>query len=273
VELVIQMLVVFVVKQLLSMATEMGLPTAAELQAGKQRPPQPQWEEDWALAPSRKLHLFDEYLEMVLQFGFLTLFMAAMPLAPMFALLNNVMELRLDAWKMLRLMRRPLARRASDIGAWEQILSSLGALSLVTNAVVVGFTSEQVPRLVYRLTASNGSFDGYIEWRLSSFNTADFEAASQVANSSEAICYYRDFRQPEPPYNWRPEHWHVLAARLSFVLVFEHLVLALRALVMRLVPRVPAGVRREIRRERRFLRKALFRQMHQAESKEAEAAV
>uniref|UniRef100_A0A1I8IQ06 Anoctamin n=1 Tax=Macrostomum lignano TaxID=282301 RepID=A0A1I8IQ06_9PLAT len=245
VELVIQMLVVFVVKQLLSMATEMGLPTTAELQAGKQRPPQPQWEEDWALAPSRKLHLFDEYLEMVLQFGFLTLFMAAMPLAPMFALLNNVMELRLDAWKMLRLMRRPLARRASDIGAW-------GA-------------DPVLPRCPYRWSpmpwwsASTATSSGACP----ASTPPTLRAASQVANSSEAICYYRDFRQPEPPYNWRPEHWHVLAARLSFVLVFEHLVLALRALVMRLVPRVPAGV----------LRKALFRQMHQAESKEAEAAV
>ena len=43
--------------------------------------------------------LFQEYLEMVLQFGFITIFVAAFPLAPLFALLNNWVEIRLDAQK------------------------------------------------------------------------------------------------------------------------------------------------------------------------------
>ena len=36
---------------------------------------------------------------MVLQFGFITIFVAAFPLAPLFALLNNWVEIRLDAQK------------------------------------------------------------------------------------------------------------------------------------------------------------------------------
>ena len=43
-----------------------------------------------------------EYLEMVLQFGFITIFVAAFPLAPLFALLNNWVEIRLDAQKFVR---------------------------------------------------------------------------------------------------------------------------------------------------------------------------
>ena len=43
--------------------------------------------------------LFQEYLEMVLQFGFITIFVAPFPLAPLFALLNNWVEIRLDAQK------------------------------------------------------------------------------------------------------------------------------------------------------------------------------
>jgi hypothetical protein len=38
---------------------------------------------------------------LVLQYGFVTLFVAAFPLAPLFALLNNIGEIRLDAYKML----------------------------------------------------------------------------------------------------------------------------------------------------------------------------
>jgi len=52
----------------------------------------------------------------VLQFGFVTLFVAAFPLAPLFALLNNVIELRSDANKFLTQYRRPIAARASGIG-------------------------------------------------------------------------------------------------------------------------------------------------------------
>ena len=42
-----------------------------------------------------QLALFDEYLEMVIQYGFVTLFVAAFPLAPLFALINNIFEVRI----------------------------------------------------------------------------------------------------------------------------------------------------------------------------------
>ena len=55
--------------------------------------------QDYALAPAPHSLLFAEYLEMVVQFGFITIFVCAFPLAPFFALCNNVFELRLDAKK------------------------------------------------------------------------------------------------------------------------------------------------------------------------------
>jgi len=38
---------------------------------------------------------------LVLQFGFITVFVAAFPIAPLFALLNNWIEIRLDARKLV----------------------------------------------------------------------------------------------------------------------------------------------------------------------------
>ncbi|KAG7253346.1 hypothetical protein CRUP_012821 [Coryphaenoides rupestris] len=55
------------------------------------------WETDYQLLMCEGL--FSEYLEMVLQFGFITIFVAACPLAPLFALFNNWLEVRLDAHK------------------------------------------------------------------------------------------------------------------------------------------------------------------------------
>lgn len=54
----------------------------------------------------------------VLQFGFTTIFVAAFPLAPLLALLNNVIEIRLDAYKFVTQWRRPLPSQAKDIGKW-----------------------------------------------------------------------------------------------------------------------------------------------------------
>jgi hypothetical protein len=69
----------------------------------------------------------------VIQYGFVTLFVAAFPLAPFFALLNNIFEIRLDSYKYIATKRRPLAERAQDIGAWFSILQVITYLSVVTN--------------------------------------------------------------------------------------------------------------------------------------------
>ena len=52
----------------------------------------------------------------VIQFGFVTIFVAAFPLAPLFALINNVIEIRLDAYKFVVVWRRGPAFKAQDIG-------------------------------------------------------------------------------------------------------------------------------------------------------------
>lgn len=69
----------------------------------------------------------------MLQYGFVTIFVAAFPLAPLFALLNNVLEMRLDAQKLLTFYRRPVSQRVRDIGVWYRILDSIGKLSVITN--------------------------------------------------------------------------------------------------------------------------------------------
>merc|ERR1719270_2359649 len=92
------------------------------------------WEQDYNLQGWSHMALFDEYLEMVIQYGFVTIFVSAFPLAPFFALLNNIFELRLDAKKLLVHHRRPVAVRVKDIGVWLQIMEALGRISVFTNA-------------------------------------------------------------------------------------------------------------------------------------------
>jgi len=77
------------------------------------------------------------FLFIVLQYGFVTIFVAAFPLAPFFALLNNVFEMRLDAKKLLIMYRRPVGQRVRDIGIWYRILDSISKLSIITNVSFV----------------------------------------------------------------------------------------------------------------------------------------
>lgn len=104
----------------------------------------------------------------VLQYGFVTLFVAAFPLAPLFALLNNVAEIRLDAFKMVTQARRPLSERAEDIGAWFGILRIITYTAVVSNAFVIAYTSDYIPRMVYKYVYSRDhTLTGYIDHSLS----------------------------------------------------------------------------------------------------------
>ena len=73
------------------------------------------------------------FLVAVLQFGFITIFVAAFPLAPFFALLNNWVEIRLDAQKFVCETRRAVAERAENIGIWFKILDMLAQFAVITN--------------------------------------------------------------------------------------------------------------------------------------------
>ncbi|XP_019864929.1 anoctamin-5 isoform X2 [Aethina tumida] len=226
---------------------------------------QPQWLKDFKLVEWGPRSLFPEYLEMVLQYGFVTIFVAAFPLAPFFALLNNILEMRLDARKLLIFYRRPVSQRVKDIGVWYRILDSIGKLSVVTNGFIIAFTSEFIPRLVYRMMVSpDQSLDGYLNYTLSYFKTSDFQISSAPKNySSEEFCRYPDYR--EPP--WSPNkyerstmYWIILAARLIFVVIFENIVVLVMIVVKWCIPDIPGDLKDRIRREAYITNEIIIKQ-------------
>ncbi len=84
----------------------------------------------------------DEYSELVLQLGYVALFAVAFPLGALLALFNNLIEIRSDAHKLLRVARRPLYQGASDIGPWYHLILFIGLLAVVSNASLIAFSSE-----------------------------------------------------------------------------------------------------------------------------------
>ncbi|KAL2634708.1 hypothetical protein R1flu_006187 [Riccia fluitans] len=88
--------------------------------------------------------LFDDYLELALQFGMVAMFACALPLVATFAFVNNLMEIRSDSFKLLALMRRPVPRAASSVGAWLMIFQHLGVAAIVTNCALLVCLYDEV---------------------------------------------------------------------------------------------------------------------------------
>ncbi|XP_076467993.1 anoctamin-7-like [Babylonia areolata] len=83
----------------------------------------------------------DEYMEKVIQYGFLMLFGISLPLAPLLALLTNLIDLRVDARRLLWWYRRPMAQIAQDIGMWFNILLFINFVGVISSGFILGFTS------------------------------------------------------------------------------------------------------------------------------------
>ncbi|XP_035498754.2 anoctamin-1 [Scophthalmus maximus] len=231
----------------------------------EERRPKQQFDKDFTLEPFEGVT--PEYMEMIIQYGFVSLFVASFPLAPAFALLNNVIEIRLDAAKFVTEIRRPDAVRCKDIGIWYNILCGISKFSVITNAFVISFTSEFVPRMVYQYMYSvNGTMNGYTEHSLSYFNVSNFPpgtAPNTTLISGVSMCRYKDYRDPPwapDAYTFSKQYWSVLAAKLAFVIFFQNLAMFLSMLVAWMIPDVPRSLREQLKKENMMLMEFLLNQ-------------
>ncbi|KAG9332753.1 hypothetical protein JZ751_014852 [Albula glossodonta] len=248
IELAQQLFIIMVGKQLINNVQEFVIPKmkawrqrrAMAAVRGKQASLKPQrWEEDYQLIECEGL--FEEYLEIVLQFGFITIFVAAFPLAPLFALINNWAEVRLDAHKFVCEYRRPVAERAQNIGVWFNILEALSHLSVIVNAFLIAFTSEFLPRLLYQYKFHK-DLTGYVNFSLA-YSPPDYNGNHTIYTNH--TCRYKAFRDNDG--NYTLFYWELLAHVVFFVL---------RAIDW-MVPDVPESLELKIKRERYLAKQAL----------------
>uniref|UniRef100_A0A665WQM1 Anoctamin n=1 Tax=Echeneis naucrates TaxID=173247 RepID=A0A665WQM1_ECHNA len=265
IELTTQLVIVMAGKQVWGNIQEALLPLIRNWWSSRKGRHNPEnhysrWEQDYVLQNFSQLGLFYEYLEMVIQFGFITLFVASFPLAPLLALFNNILEIRVDAWKFTTQFRRPVASKARNIGAWQEILNAVAILSVVTNAFIMAFTSDMIPRMVYLYTYGNSSMEGYINNSLSIYIhsyifSLHYNALQSFYNAALllVICRYRDYRYPpdhQKRYTHTMQFWHILAAKLAFIIIMEHVVFVVKFFVAWMIPDIPSDVKARVKRER-----------------------
>uniref|UniRef100_A0A8C8ET61 Anoctamin n=1 Tax=Oncorhynchus tshawytscha TaxID=74940 RepID=A0A8C8ET61_ONCTS len=237
----------------------------------------PQWERDYNLQPMNAYGLFDEYLEMILQFGFTTIFVAASP-GPAPGPPQQHHRDPPDAYKFVTQWRRLyLSSQRHRLGSGRHP-GGHGILSVITNAFVIAVTSDFIPRLVYAYNAGHvcgqgrareRCMMGYVNASLSMFRVSDFENTSVPRTDGsdmfgEAVkyCRYRDYRErpdsPGEPYSYTLQFWHVLAARLAFIIVFEHMVFTIKNLIAYLIPDLPKDLRDRMRREKYLIQEMMY---------------
>lgn len=95
----------------------------------------------------------DDYLEMCIQFGYITLFSSAFPLAALCALLNNIIEIRSDAFKLCLTFQRPFGQRVDSIGIWQDVLLVISVLAVIVNCSLIG-TAGLLERMLPGLTST-----------------------------------------------------------------------------------------------------------------------
>ncbi|GAB1292888.1 Anoctamin-9 [Apodemus speciosus] len=266
-DLFIQMAIIMGLKQTLSNCAEYLSPLLAHkyrlfraYEHGHTSDPDlKEWQRNYRMNPVNKFSLFNEFMEMMIQYGFTTIFVAAFPLAPLLALFSNLVEIRLDAIKMVRLQQRLVPRKAKDIGTWLQVLETIGVLAVIANGMVIAFTSEFIPRVVYKYhygpcrtnqTFTDDCLTNYVNHSLSVFYTKDFKDHGRMEGQENVtVCRYRDYRN-DSDYNLSEQFWFILAIRLAFVILFEHFALCIKLIAAWFVPDVPQSVKNEVLEEK-----------------------
>ena len=84
----------------------------------------------------------EDYLELFIQFGYILLFAVAYPSACFWAWINNVAELKVDAFKLINIYRRPNPARVANIGAWEPAFRMMSSIAVVTNCALLYMMSR-----------------------------------------------------------------------------------------------------------------------------------
>jgi len=65
-----------------------------------------------------EIELFDDYLEMIMTYGYITLFASAFPFSATITCVFIFIEIRSDIFKLEKTARRPFSRKTHDIGTW-----------------------------------------------------------------------------------------------------------------------------------------------------------
>eukprot|EP00559_Dactyliosolen_fragilissimus_P001941 CAMPEP_0184866750 /NCGR_PEP_ID=MMETSP0580-20130426/23563_1 /TAXON_ID=1118495 /ORGANISM="Dactyliosolen fragilissimus" /LENGTH=322 /DNA_ID=CAMNT_0027366597 /DNA_START=1470 /DNA_END=2438 /DNA_ORIENTATION=- len=91
---------------------------------------------------------FFDYVTAIVQFAYVVCFSSVFPLTPFIVLVNNLLSMRLNGFKICRGRRRPLSKKSGGIGVWENVLHLVTIVAILTNCSLMALTSFQFHRVL-----------------------------------------------------------------------------------------------------------------------------
>jgi len=85
---------------------------------------------------------YGDYLEIMIQIGYVVLFSVSFPLAPLLAFVNNIFEIKIDQAKVMYFTRRPMPMGAQSIGIWKVIFQGMTTLGIFSTFGLIVITAE-----------------------------------------------------------------------------------------------------------------------------------
>merc|ERR1719189_2502234 len=86
----------------------------------------------------------EDMSELVFQYGYVTLFVVALPCAPLLALGSNIVEMRIDGSKLVNHCQRPLPLGATGLGMWTHVIALFSKMAIVSNAWLYTYRTSKV---------------------------------------------------------------------------------------------------------------------------------
>lgn len=88
-----------------------------------------------------------DYMELSIVLGFISMFSVVYPFLAFLAFISNLLEMRILAFRMCRVLRRPVPRGQEGIGAWLTVMKFLTYLSCVTCVALCIFVLKPLKEL------------------------------------------------------------------------------------------------------------------------------
>jgi len=102
----------------------------------------------------------DDMSELIIQFGFVTLFVMAFPLTPLLAIVNNIVEMKVDATNLVATSQRPDPNGSYGLGSWNAVLGFFSIISVLTNVMLITWRTK----LVTLFFANDDGTDSSGQW-------------------------------------------------------------------------------------------------------------
>ena len=101
-------------------------------------------EQQFILDPyDQKREILNRYMDQVIMFGYMCLFVCAFPLAPFLGYVSNILQIQQFGSALLYRKQRNTPFGAQDIGSFQSCFEAVSLLAIMTNTGLVFFTNQK----------------------------------------------------------------------------------------------------------------------------------